>query len=197
MTALGPDGLPRTVPPGADPYATDPLATDPFTDSERGRLTDDELRSEAFIGDRAPGSPAYADNGPTAHERAEAASIGDLVGDVSRGLSTLLRQEVELAKAEAKESATKAGKGAGMLSGAAVAGWFTLLFLSLAIWEWLSDALDNRGWAAVIVMVVWAVVAAILAAMGRKKLKDIQGMSRTVETAKQVPDALKGNEEKL
>jgi hypothetical protein len=197
MTALGPDGLPRTVPPGADPYATDPLATDPFATGERGRFTDDELRREAFNGDRAPSSAAYAGDGQTAHERAEAASIGDLVSDVSRGLSTLLRQEVELAKAEAKESATKAGKGAGMLSGAAMAGWFTLLFLSLAIWEWLSGALDNRGWAAVIVMAVWAVVAAILAAMGRKKIKDIQGMSRTVETAKQVPDALKGNEEKL
>lgn len=196
MTALGPEGLPRTVPPGADPYAN-PLATDPFATGERGRFTDEELRREAFNGDRAPSSAAYADHGQTAHERAEAASIGDLVSDVSRGLSTLLRQEVELAKAEAKESATTAGKGAGMLSGAAMAGWFTLLFLSLAIWEWLSGALDNRGWAAVIVMVVWAVVAAVLAAMGRKKLKDIQGMSRTVETAKQVPDALKGNEEKL
>ena len=197
MTALGPDGLPRTVPPGADPYATDPLATDPFGTGERGRFTDDELRREAFNGDRPPSSAAYGSDGQTAHERAEAASIGDLVSDVSRGLSTLLRQEVELAKAEAKESATKAGKGAGMLSGAAMAGWFALLFLSLAIWEWLSGALDNRGWAAVIVMVVWAGVAAVLAAMGRTKIKDIQGMSRTVETAKQVPDALKGNEEKL
>jgi hypothetical protein len=197
MTALGPDGLPRTVPPIADPYATDRLGTDPFATDERDRFLDEELRREAFTADRGPGTTAYADAGPTAHERAETASIGELVSDVSRGLSTLLRQEVELAKAEAKESATKAGKGAGMLSGAAMAGWFALLFLSLAIWEWLSGALDNRGWAAVIVMVVWALVAAILGAMGRTKIKDIQGMSRTVETAKQVPDALKGNEEKL
>jgi hypothetical protein len=197
MTALGPDGLPRTVPPGTDPYATDPLANDPFATDERARFIDDDLRQQAFGGDRPASTAAYADAGPSAHERAEAASIGELVSDVSRGLSTLLRQEVELAKAEARESATKAGKGAGMLSGAAMAGWFTLLFLSLAIWEWLSGAVDNRGWAAVIVMVVWAVIAAILAVMGRKRIKDIQGMPRTVETAKQVPDALKGNEEKL
>lgn len=195
MTAIGPDGLPRTVPSG-DPYAADPLA-DPLATEERTRFTEDELRREAFAGERGTSSTAYAGAGPSAHERAESASIGELVGDVTKGLSTLLRQEVELAKAEAKESATKAGKGAGMLSGAAMAGWFTLLFLSLAVWEWLSGALDNRGWAAVIVMAIWAVVAAILAVVGRKKIKEIQGMPRTVETAKQVPDALKGNEETL
>lgn len=190
MTALGPDGLPRTIPPVADPNATDPYA-DPYADPH---------------GPAAGQRAAYADGRPddarrfepdlTAHERAESASIGELLGDVSSGLTTLLRQEVELAKAEAKESAAKAGKGAGMLSGAAMAGWFTLLFLSLAAWEGLTAAMDNRGWAAVVVMAVWAVIAAILAAMGRTKIKDIQGMSRTVETAKQVPDALKGNEEK-
>lgn len=128
------------------------------------------------------------------HARAESASIGELVGDISANLSTLMRQEVALAKAEAKQSASKAGKAAGMLSGAAVAGHFVLLFLSLAVWEWLSGALDNRGWAAIIVMVVWAIIATVLGILGRRDLKQIQGMPRTVETAKQVPDALKGNE---
>lgn len=188
MTAVGPDGLPRTVPPGTDPYVGDPRAavatsdTDEFVEPVEESM---EYQTRAFEPD------------VTAHERAESASIGELVSDVSKGLTTLLHQEVELAKAEARETATKAGKGAGMYGGAAMAGWFTLLFLSLAVWEWLSGALDNRGWAAVIVMAVWAVVTAILAAMGRRNIKQIQGMPRTVETAKQVPDALKGNEDKL
>lgn len=190
MSALGPDGLPRTVPPGADPAIADPYAA---AAGQRTAYVEDSVEYEARAFEPGPdGQP-----GMSAHERAESASIGDLVSDVSQGLSTLLRQEVELAKAEAKESATKAGKGAGMLSGAAMAGWFSLLFLSLAIWEWLSGAIDNRGWAAVIVMAIWAVVAAILAVMGRNKIKDIQGMPRTVETAKHVPDALKGNEDQL
>ncbi|EWT03255.1 hypothetical protein N865_18675 [Intrasporangium oryzae NRRL B-24470] len=133
----------------------------------------------------------------TAEEKAQSASIGELVGDITSGLSTLLHQEVALAKAEARETATRAGRGAGMLSGAAAAGWFTLLFLSLAVWEWLSRAIDDRGWAAVIVMVIWAVVAAVLAMVGRRDIKQIQGMPRTVETAKQVPGALKGHEEQL
>ncbi|WP_374971553.1 phage holin family protein [Terrabacter sp. BE26] len=121
--------------------------------------------------------------------------MGELVSDISRDFSTLIRQEVELAKAEAKQSATRAGKAGGMFGGAALAGWMTLLFLSIAVWEFLSSALDSRGWAAVIVMVVWAIVAAVLAARGRSLIKEIQGLPRTTETVKKVPDALKGNEE--
>ncbi|MCQ6273288.1 phage holin family protein, partial [Pseudarthrobacter sp. R1] len=45
-----------------------------------------------------------------AHVKADNASLGELLGDVTRDLSTLMRQELELAKAEAKQSATKAGK---------------------------------------------------------------------------------------
>jgi hypothetical protein len=127
--------------------------------------------------------------------KADNASLGELVSDISAGLSTLLRQEVALAKAEAKEQATQAGKTAGMFGGAAMAGWFTLLFLSVAVWEWLSSAMESRGWAAIVVMAIWGVVAAVLAAMGRSNAKRIQGMQRTVETTKRVPDALKGHEE--
>ncbi|TLM80184.1 phage holin family protein, partial [Pseudarthrobacter sp. NamE2] len=66
-----------------------------------------------------------------AHQKADSTSLGDLLGEVTRDLSTLMRQELELAKAEAKQSATRAGKGGGMLAGAGVAGHFVLLFLSL------------------------------------------------------------------
>lgn len=72
-----------------------------------------------------------------------------------------------------------------------------MLFLSIALWWAIGSLIDSLGWSAVIVGVLWAVVAAILASMGRKKLKEVQGMSRTVETAKQVPDALKGNEDRV
>jgi len=129
-----------------------------------------------------------------AQQKADAASIGEIVSDISAGLSTLMRQEVALAKAEARESAAQAGKAAGLFSGAALGGSMAALFLSIAVWEWLSDAIDNRGWAALIVMAVWAVIAAVLASMGRTDLKRISGMPRTVETTKRVPDALKGQE---
>jgi hypothetical protein len=52
-----------------------------------------------------------------AHAKADSASLGDLLGDVTRDLSTLMRQEIELAKAELKQSGTRAGQGGGMLAG--------------------------------------------------------------------------------
>jgi hypothetical protein len=44
------------------------------------------------------------------------------------------------------------------------------------------------------VAAVWAIIAAILASMGRKEVKQVRGLPKTTATAKQIPDALKGNE---
>ncbi len=130
---------------------------------------------------------------PTAAQaKAEASSLGDLLGEVTRDMSTLMRQEVELAKVELKESATRAGKGTGMLAGAGVAGHFVLLFLSLALW-WALGNLMGLGWAGVVVAVIWAIVAAVLASMGRKELNAVKGMPRTAETLQEIPPTLKPN----
>ncbi|WP_406634424.1 phage holin family protein [Pseudarthrobacter quantipunctorum] len=128
-----------------------------------------------------------------AHEKAENASLGELLGDVTRDLSTLMRQEVELAKAELKQSATKAGKGSGMLAGAGVAGHFVLLFLSLGLMFALG-ALMPLGWAALIVAVIWGIIAAVLASIGRKELKQIKGLPQTGETLSEIPPTLKPGE---
>ena len=128
------------------------------------------------------------------YEKGEVSSIGALISDISGDLTTLLRQEVALAKAEATQSATQAGKGAGMLAGAAVAAHFLLLFLSLALWWALADAMESGGWAFVIVALIWGVVAAVLAVVGRNQLKKMTGLERSVDSAKRVPEALKGNE---
>ncbi len=120
-------------------------------------------------------------------------SVGELMGNVVRDLSTLMRQELALAQAELKSEASKAAKGAGAMAGAGVAGHFVLLFLSLALWAALSNVMDG-GWAALIVAVIWAVVAAVLFASGRAKLRQVHPTpDRTVETLSQVPDALKGS----
>ena len=60
-------------------------------------------------------------------------SLGQIVSDVSSDLTTLMRQELELAKVELKQEVAQAGKGAGMLGGAGLAGCFVLLFLSVAL----------------------------------------------------------------
>jgi len=121
-------------------------------------------------------------------------SLGELFSSLTEDFSTLMRQEVALAKAEATQSAKAAGKGAGLLSGAGVAGHFAVLFLSIAIW-WALGNLIGRGWSALVVCIVWAIVAAVLAAAGRKELKEIGGMPETADTVKKIPNALKGQEE--
>jgi hypothetical protein len=126
--------------------------------------------------------------------RAEPRSLGELVGEIASDLSLLMRQEVELAKAEVTESARRAGKGAGMFGGAGVAGHMVLLFLSVAVWWALGTAI-GLGWSALIVAGIWAVIAAVLAMMGRKEMSEIRGLNRTAETVKKIPNALKGNEE--
>lgn len=128
-------------------------------------------------------------------QKAADTSLGELVGEVSRDLSTLMRKELELAKTELAESAKRAGKGAGLLGGAGYAGSMAVLFLSLALWWGLGDLIDSLGWSAVIVAVIWAVIAGILFAVGRSRLKSVQGAPQTVETVKEIPDALKRNEE--
>ena len=123
------------------------------------------------------------------------ASVGELLGEVTRDLSTLMRQEIALAKAEVGESAKRAGKGAGLLAGAGVAGHMVLLFLSVALW-WALGSVMGRGWSAVVVAVVWAVVAAVLAARGRAQLREVEGVPETADSVRKIPHALQGHEEK-
>lgn len=119
-------------------------------------------------------------------------SAGQIIGNVSRDLSTLMRQELALAKAEIKVEANKAAKGAGMLGGAGVAGWFFVLFLGNALW-WALENIMDAGLAALITAVVFGAIAGILAVLGRSRLKTVDPKpERTVETVQQIPDALKG-----
>ena len=126
---------------------------------------------------------------PQAEARAEHESLGEMFTSFSAKLSTLVSQEIALAKAEATDSAKKAGKGAGMLAGAAVAGFFVLMFLSMALMYGLG-ALMPLGWAALIVAVLWGIAAAVLASMGKKHLDKIKGLPQTQQTLQEIPETL-------
>lgn len=126
-------------------------------------------------------------------ERVEERSIGEILSDVTTDLSTLMRQELELAKAELKQTATRAGTGAGLFGGAAVAGHMVLLFLSISLW-WGLGMLIGHAWSALIVAVIWGIIAAVLAVTGKGQLARARGVPRTTETVAKIPDALKGNE---
>ncbi|MET8527287.1 phage holin family protein [Micromonospora sp. NPDC005172] len=120
------------------------------------------------------------------------ASVGDLLGDVTRDMSTLVRKEVELAKAELREEVSQAGKAGGMFGGAGLAGFLAVLFVSYAAWWGLSNTMD-QGWAALIVAIVWAAVAGGLFLNARAQLKRARAvLPRTKQTARELPDALRG-----
>jgi hypothetical protein len=122
-------------------------------------------------------------------------SIGDALGDVTRDLSVLVQQELALAKAEVRQTVNKAGQAAGMYAGAAIAAFLFVLFLSVALWEALSES-TGRGWGAVIVAVIWLVAGIVLFFVARAQMKKVSGLPQTTETVRQVPNALKGHEER-
>jgi Putative Actinobacterial Holin-X, holin superfamily III len=118
-------------------------------------------------------------------------SVGELIGNISNDISQLFRQEVELAKAEVKQEASKAGKAAGMLSGAGFAGYLVVVLLTFALVAALSNVMDP-GWAALIVAVIWGVIGAVLYSIGRKRLKTVDPVPhRTVDTIKEDAQWLK------
>ncbi|MBM0232288.1 phage holin family protein [Micromonospora sp. STR1_7] len=120
------------------------------------------------------------------------ASVGELLGEVTRDVSTLMRKEVELAKAELREEVSQAGKAGGMFGGAGLAGFLAVLFVSYALWWGLSNTMD-QGWAALIVAIIWAAVAGGLFINARTQLKRARAvLPRATQTAREMPDALRG-----
>jgi uncharacterized membrane protein YqjE len=113
-------------------------------------------------------------------------STGELVKELSQQTSTLIRQELDLAKAELTEKAKVAGSGAGMFGGAGTLGLLALGTLTACIVLLLAKAMDT--WvAALIVTAVYAAAAAVLGLAGRDRVKE--GMppapEKTVESVKE------------
>ena len=147
--------------------------------------------AEAFRSRSGAVSENSAEAEPADHDPSSA-SVGEIVGFITRDFSTLMRQELDLARAEVKQEAIKSGKAAGMFGAAGFAGYMVLLFASIALWWGLANVMD-QGWAALIVTGVWAVIGAVAYSAGRRQARQIHPTpERTVETVKEIPDALKG-----
>ena len=97
--------------------------------------------------------------------------IGDLLKQLSEQTTTLVRQELELAKAEVSEKGKKAGQGAGMFGGAGVSALMGLGALTAAAITLLDNAMSTQL-AALIVSVVWFAIAGVLALQGRNKVQE-------------------------
>ncbi|MEU1725245.1 phage holin family protein [Actinomadura sp. ATCC 39365] len=115
----------------------------------------------------------------------EEPTLGQLVGEIGEDISKLFRQEVELAKIELRQEATKAGKAAGMLGGAGFAGYMIALLVTLAVMFGLGEVM-GLGWAALVLAVVWAAIGGVLYVNGRNRLREINPRpEQTIETLKE------------
>jgi hypothetical protein len=121
---------------------------------------------------------------PATQPKRPEASLGELVGEMTREVSELFRKEVQLAKTEAREEVSRAGKAGAMLGAAGLAGWMTLIMLSFAL-AWLLAQEINTALSFAIVGLLWLIAAAILGATGRRRLTDLRPLPQTTATLKE------------
>ncbi len=119
-------------------------------------------------------------------------TIGRLVADASRDVSALVQSEIALAKSEIKSSAISGGLAAALF---AVAGFILLLMvilLSITFAYFLTMTGMHAAWAFLIVTGAYLLLAVALVAVGVYKIKKIKAPTKTIESAKAIPAALRG-----
>lgn len=131
------------------------------------------------------------DNHAASESGAAEQSLGDLVATASKDVSTLVRAEIALAKAEIAADAKRAGLGAGLFVGAGLIGHLVIILLSIALalglhaaglWDWLSF---------LIVALLYILLAGLMVLIGVRRMKKITGPKRTMETLKADISALR------
>ena len=138
----------------------------------------------ATIAPREPATPVH-DTDPT---------IGRLVTDASRDISTLISKEIQLAKSELKVSVRTGGISIAMFAAAAFIAVLAVIMLSVAFAYfiyWGGEGLDLQ-WAFLIVFLVYMLIAGLLGFIGMKKIKKVGPPERAIAQGKQIPNALKG-----
>jgi hypothetical protein len=119
-------------------------------------------------------------------------TIGRLVTDVSRDVSTLVRQEIALAKSELKVSVKAGGLGVGFFAGAAFLALLAVIMLSISIAffiHWNGDGLGLH-WAFLIVFALYLAIAGLLGLLGLRKVKQVRAPERAIHQAQETKAAL-------
>jgi uncharacterized membrane protein YqjE len=119
----------------------------------------------------ASGSPPYPVDEPDQ-------SVGDLVGKLTSDFGSLVQSHIQLAKEEIVTELKQAGRGAGLVGGAALAGWIALLLVSFAAAWGLSELFESVWLGFLVVGLVWAVTAAALFINGRGTLQELEPLPR-------------------
>ena len=125
---------------------------------------------------------------PVEDERA----LSELLSEMSTELSTLLRKEVELLKAETKDSVSQAAKAGVLLGAVAVGGLFALLLLAMAAAFGLAEVMAT-GLAFLLVGLVFLLVAGVAFAMARKKLAEVRPPEQAIATIKEDVEVAKSS----
>jgi hypothetical protein len=136
----------------------------------------------------APTSPAGAPSvaGPTPEE----SSIGQLVASASRDVSALVRHEIALAKSEVKVSVRNGGLGAALFGAAAFLLVLAIIMLSHALAYFLHMTGLDLAWCYSLVFLLYALIAAILIAVGVRKVKKVTPPERAIHQAQETKKAL-------
>jgi hypothetical protein len=119
-------------------------------------------------------------------------TIGKLVSDATRDISTLVQKEIQLAKSELKVSVKHGGTGIGLFAGAAFIGVLAIIMLSVAIAYFIHMTGLDLAWCFLIVFALYVAIAAVLALVGLKQVKQVKAPEKAISQGRQIPQALKG-----
>ena len=120
-------------------------------------------------------------------------TIGRLVSEASRDLSSLVRTEIRLAKSEIQFSVKAGGLGIALLAAAGFFAVMALIMVSIAIAfliNWKGQGLALQ-WAFLIVFGFYLLVAAVLGLVGVRKLKKVRAPEKAIAQAAETKQILK------
>ncbi|AEH11566.1 MULTISPECIES: phage holin family protein [Protofrankia] len=124
--------------------------------------------------------PTPTQDRPTGRE----ATLGELVAVATRDISLLVRQEIDLAKAELSKQAVSAGLGAGLLAGAAGLGFGALIAITIGLGELFTWAGVERFWSYFLTALLFVLIASLLALLAATRLKKLSPPERTLQTVR-------------
>lgn len=119
-------------------------------------------------------------------------TIGKLVTDVSRDLSSLVSKEIALAKSELKVSVKHGGVGIGFFAGAAFIAVLAIIMLSVSIAYFIHWAGLGLHWSFLIVFVLYLAIAGLLGLLGYKQVRKVKAPEKAIEQGREIPRALRG-----
>ena len=155
--------------------------------------TNEPMASDPARGNAVPATTTASVDVSVTSPGAEEPTIGRLVADASRDISTLIQNEIALAKAELKVSLKYGGEGAGLFGAAAFLGVLAVIMLSVAFAYFLSMTGLHLAWCFLIVFGAYLLLAGLLAFIGTRRVKKVRPPQRAIHQAQETATIFKRN----